>query len=604
MSAWTDRTGLSSKQLSAVLIALFVIVGSVIRPDLASQLLGFGERLVEDDVIGIIEDYLDQGLGGSPWQTEKPCAYLVSNLTVGGSNYAYMLNGQSGVLEASSTDHDDIINWAIGNTSSPLIKERAVEKVILHGDFLINNPILMQNHTHFELIGRITLADNSDCHMMEFRGCFPHAAYEDHNWIVEGGLWDGNRQNQGDTGLAGIYFAPDEYISGVDYNPTNIIRDIRFRDFNGPSIKIGNRTAGTGSIEWLNIYDISSRNCRMAIDAYKMFAGCSIYDMWWLGDIEGPTVFLDSCGNMKGYNWYLAGTQSSGLRTYGCGELQLSDIFSDTAVNNSNFMLEGLTDSILDNIYIRGATSTFGYGINASIQLISGAGYDCTNNQFLGIRADRYAGIGSPSEGSWTYVIEEGANCENNSYTNINGYNVTASALKISSDTARIDFDTIVGGIEAPTTLIYARRLVLNFGSGTQWHSSAEAIGWNITANTNYASTMGFIPDGSSSVLRIEVYGLSWAADAQGMEIQISGTGYQVGETYSTKVITVASEGSVNTNFAANEGMQWVFYPVDDAQIGELTGGDIIQFKVEHDGADGANIETKLCAQCIVIVYV
>jgi len=126
------------------------------------------------------------------FEAEKPYSYLVT--TNGTYTVAY---NSSGFEEFGGTDADDIINWAFGNLTGG---RSWIEKVVLVGNFVIDDAIVIESNSHFCLMGKISLADNSDCNMIENK----NPGTYDKNVIIEGGWLNGNGNNQASGN--GIYW--------------------------------------------------------------------------------------------------------------------------------------------------------------------------------------------------------------------------------------------------------------------------------------------------------------------------------------------------------------------------------------------------------------
>lgn len=99
---WTEKTGLTSKELTAILLSIITLIGglglSYLNPGAVDYWFKSQTEITRDLIAEEIEAYIDQGLGGSPYQTEKSCNYIVNNLTVGATTYTYVLDGLSGKL--------------------------------------------------------------------------------------------------------------------------------------------------------------------------------------------------------------------------------------------------------------------------------------------------------------------------------------------------------------------------------------------------------------------------------------------------------------------------------------------------------------------------
>lgn len=107
--------------------------------------------------------------------------------TVWESDGEYYAKNQYGVIVYSGTNATSIINSALNALTTGRTWQ---EKVLLMGDITIDSTILVPAYTILENTGRVTLADNSDCNMLELKAGLA-AMIE-----IFGGLWDGNGDNQ------------------------------------------------------------------------------------------------------------------------------------------------------------------------------------------------------------------------------------------------------------------------------------------------------------------------------------------------------------------------------------------------------------------------
>jgi hypothetical protein len=73
-----------------------------------------------------------------------------------------MKNGTTGQVDASSTNASRIMNWALGNLSGTY-----QETVYLKGNFTVDTPLTPNDYTVLDGNGIITLADSSDCHVIQ-----------------------------------------------------------------------------------------------------------------------------------------------------------------------------------------------------------------------------------------------------------------------------------------------------------------------------------------------------------------------------------------------------------------------------------------------------
>jgi hypothetical protein len=140
-----DLSDLTSNQAFALIMTpLIILAFTVGGVPLVKELIGFGEQAFTEDEIYIIAqnatmDYIDQGLGGSPYQTEKTGQYILN--TVGANTYALL--GDDGKLHGFyDASEDSMKTWVRGNMTGEHAYLRNItqsEGYIIEADGLLNN---------------------------------------------------------------------------------------------------------------------------------------------------------------------------------------------------------------------------------------------------------------------------------------------------------------------------------------------------------------------------------------------------------------------------------------------------------------------------------
>ena len=115
MSSWYKDWSPNQKFIVSIIVVLGLFA-TILPSETWKVLVGFtGEQLDRDDVWIAIEEYLDQGLGGSPYQTEKPTLYGLGVVTIAGTDYYYMVDGESGIMLDYSLTESVVLDWVRGN---------------------------------------------------------------------------------------------------------------------------------------------------------------------------------------------------------------------------------------------------------------------------------------------------------------------------------------------------------------------------------------------------------------------------------------------------------------------------------------------------------
>ena len=155
-------------------------------------------------------------------------------------------------------------------------------------------------------------------------------------------------------------------------------------------------------------------------------------------------------------------------------------------------------------------------------------------------------------------------------------------------------------------TNIKLHEIVLPFVQGTTFLSddTVASIGWEIDAATEFAATMGWIPNDVFQVTHLSIWGVSLVAEAGAMRLQIMLRAGLSNEAYNAEDVTLASHPSDTANFAAGDVIYWFVTPADDSDLGDLIGGDAFYVKVEHAAAGNGDCETDAVLYCATIGYV
>jgi len=117
-----------------------------------------------------------------PPLSKHPAKYIIYKE----AGVVYALNGETGRIDFSGTDAHTVIQSALNS----LTPNRAwLERVVIRGDFLINNsvsPLVIPSYTIIQLDGRITAVDKTKT-LVRVDG---------DNVVLYGGVYDGNRGNE------------------------------------------------------------------------------------------------------------------------------------------------------------------------------------------------------------------------------------------------------------------------------------------------------------------------------------------------------------------------------------------------------------------------
>jgi len=145
----------------------------------------------------------------------------------------------------------------------------------------------------------------------------------------------------------------------------------------------------------------------------------------------------------------------------------------------------------------------------------------------------------------------------------------------------------------------WVNKLVFPFVNGTAYDDS----GWDIDVPAEYATAFIHLPVDLQTVIWIRIYARSMLTEAHGMALTITANGGASNEAYNTEAISIADKISETLNFTADDIIYWEIDSGDDADIGHLTGGDSVEFKVVGQAAVGDNCATDARFRCVEIYY-
>ena len=117
MSTWVEKSGFTQKQAFALVYAFIIMIGFGLGgTELMEVLFDWGkEALTEEDVVRIFEEQIDQGLGGSPYQTEKPNSFEIGIIGSGVGRIYYALSGTTGKLVSNNVNATLVFQYCVDN---------------------------------------------------------------------------------------------------------------------------------------------------------------------------------------------------------------------------------------------------------------------------------------------------------------------------------------------------------------------------------------------------------------------------------------------------------------------------------------------------------
>lgn len=192
----------------------------------------------------------------------------------------------------------------------------------------------------------------------------------------------------------------------------------------------------------------------------------------------------------------------------------------------------------------------------------------------------------------WDHGIEEAdGNQTRNTYSNINCQNAAVSALELLGLDDNIDFDTIMGVINASDYLINADPVPLDLVHYVNATPSTDGL--TINAGGEAAYYFANVPYRVSRGLRFEVKGVAHAAPGAGNQMHLAAQCDAGGDNEAKNVHTtgaLANIDSYGNGNAINDIITWV---ITDANINAITGGDSVKLTLNHEAAAAPDIATN-----------
>jgi parallel beta-helix repeat protein len=420
-----------------------------------------------------------------------PYTYLVfGNVTA-----TYMVNGTTGVIDFSSTNASQVINFALGNLTSGRTWE---ETILLKGNFAIDSSLTaFSNHTKLELDGTITLKKVANCEMVSF---------SNKGWITfEGGTWDGNETGQ-TSNVDIFYIGHSSYIVIKD---TVQLAGIRY----GVDLYGGSRNAV-----------INNR-----INATSIMVQEESYD-----DIEGN--FLENGGGIYLYSNSVYGTTVEGCTVIGNTIRNVDSDGISLYAQDSTAIVEHCTVS--GNTIIDPSTDGMHNGVKVGY-----SGAPAGQTRFNTITGNTIAESGG---GNYAYGIIVYENSHDNTIVGNTFENLYNSALEIDGYRNKVD-----------SNMISTIRESGHFG--IRVNGANNTISSNTIYNTpNYAILISDAGNGSFNLIdgnRLDTVTKGIGCDAACAKNVIINN-YIIGCTDSTEINIVGGTSVKHNNWEDEDG--WV----------------------------------------------
>lgn len=176
--------------------------------------------------------------------------------------------------------------------------------------------------------------------------------------------------------------------------------------------------------------------------------------------------------------------------------------------------------------------------------------------------------------------------------------NVTGVFLDSGTDTrlATKVFPFIAGG-DVEGTAIWA-----SFVSAT-----ASAKGWSVAGADDWAVALGQLPQELQQIVRIKIWAVALGAPIAGggqmhLEIVINAGADDL--AFTTEPVALANFDSVTTDYVNTDVVHWSMDSGDDADIGHMTAGMSIEFKVIYETGADPDGATNAVFRTVEVEYV
>ena len=326
-----------------------------------------------------------------------PYSYVIKS---DGTNYWGV--SSEGEMVYESTNASYTINSALSGLTSARTWQ---ETVLLTGNFTIDSSIVVYAYTYLQLIGHVSLADNSNCDMIKNA----HPESNDICVTIEGGGWWGNKGQQ--TSGCGINWTHSVSIS----EPTGARIQVTFRDLTIKECKEhGIFVDLYGAWCPIDIEGVNSKWHGGAGVYLKFVADFQITNCFAL-DGDGAGIVLMASGIGQIGNCYINdGIVVDGLYGASSGSLQVSNCYIDAGARHG-LTLNGCQYSTFSNLEIHmwGTTPKNNDAIYLDTYSNPFYTYHSVNNTFSNIIIDNHG-----FEGTWRYGVHE-----SNSSQTANTYN-------------------------------------------------------------------------------------------------------------------------------------------------------------------------------------
>lgn len=547
---------------------------------------------------------------------------------------------RSGNFVCNGTNDEVTIQAAITYMDALLTGRAYKAKILLKGDFLIEDTITLVSYMTLEVQGRMYLANAMGAHMILI-GDGGSNAFSDIDII--GGEWDGNRANQAalfsciemwqdctrirvfDATFHGWYgktinnFGFPGHLNsdisvihcfGYDYEPSPVDADFFDNDqaqyviaANNTIVDVGNDAIDMGAV---NRFVIADNIIHGGLDGIEIYAsvngtitGNVVYDMTAYGIYIRATRQISVTGNAVSY------CDEHGMRVLEC---------YDSSITANAFWRNNYGDTTYPELGIEDSHDLviLGNSIQAEHPTIK-ADYciDMDANSHYNIVA--YNICGEPDNDCIRVAGDYNQIKDNYVYGSVTQYgiNIVAGATENVVKGNRFLNNNLGPIVDAGTDTIYAviQSQFVYWGGGSagyedNWNTAPSGI--DLDANDERAFAHVTLPLELYRVMKVKIWAYSKVAEAAGaMRLRIAMYAGFSGQTWITQIIDVPNKNSEEVGgIAIEDVIHWVITKADDTDLGDLRGGHFIEIVALGEVAGNGDAATDASFGAIEIEYI
>jgi parallel beta-helix repeat protein len=534
---------------------------------------------------------LDHGL-------EKTPAFICR---VSGSYYE-AVNGTTGLISyggsgnigsTDGTDPQAVIQAALTNLTAG---RTYLETVVVKGSWVLDDDIALSANTILDLRQAFIQAETGWAggeNLIEVQGI---------NCAVIGGQIDGNGENvHGIRTYYGNFTARDIEIFDCGYNCISAwaefrtVENVWFENIYchntlvtaWPPIALTN--TGSGAAFYVGNGQITNCTVNTTANELGFLMEGDVRDTKLIGchaeDCAGDGFMTDTIADGTP-----TGTTYTNCTSFSNGGSGLTDDGADTVIDSCTF-----STNDYDGIYLYDTCSK----VRITNCTIINNGVDSVAGRTNGIRVDDsvdtveiYSNKITDTSGDQDYGIFIGPSADK----------VWIGRQRLDgNNTGPISIDTTATNIHLPTI---SGQFCYGANYGAIGTPLPEVAGWDVDAADDFAHGFVTLPSDCVEVISVKVWAMSVVLEADGMALELNIYAGNDNEAVNAHDVSLATQISDSTNFAANDLIYWYVDKSDDADLASFSAGDQVYVVAAYEAASGANCATDARFRSFEIRYV